>query len=130
MRILLGVSALIEFVAGLAIMTAPSPTARLLLGTPLEGPSAAAVAGVAGAALLALAVACGLAWGDEHGMAAGRVVAAMLVYNLAVTAVLVSSGLGPPPHGVALWPAVLLHAALAVWCVACLRGRATGPSRV
>ena len=30
------------------------------------------------------------------------------------------------PYGIALWPAVGLHTALAVWCVVCLRGKPRG----
>lgn len=130
MKTLLGVTALIELAAGLVLLAAPSSAVRLLLGEALDGPASIAVGRIAGAALLTLAVACGLARRDAQGLAARGVVAAMLVYNLAVAAVLVSSGLGSPPHGVALWPAVALHGALAVWCLACLRGGAAGRTPV
>jgi hypothetical protein len=45
----------------------------------------------------------------------------MLVYNLVVAAVLVHASLGFRLSGIGLWPAVVLHLALAAWCIACLR---------
>jgi hypothetical protein len=54
-------------------------------------------------------------------------IAAMLLYNVATAAALAFAGIGLRLHGIALWPAVVLHAAMAVWCVACLR---RGPTNV
>ena len=55
---LLKLTALIEAATGLGLIAAPSVVVRLLLGSPL-GTSAAVMLGrVAGAALLALGVAC------------------------------------------------------------------------
>jgi hypothetical protein len=76
------------------------------------------VARVGGAGLLALGVACWLARGDTEGAAARGVISAMTVYNLGAAAVLAYAGIGFALHGVALWPAVVLHAAMAAWCVA------------
>ncbi len=46
----------------------------------------------------------------------------MLLYNVAAVAVLTFAGLGLRLHGVALlWPAVILHAVMAVCCAGCLR---------
>jgi len=71
--------------------------------------------------LLSLGIACWLARNDEQSRAATGLIAAMLLYNTAVAAVLVYAGIGLRLAGVGTWPAVLLHAALAVWCLACLR---------
>jgi len=78
------------------------------------------VARVAGAALLALGIACGTVPVDERGRAALALIVPMLVYNLAVAALLVHAHFGLELSGIGLWPAVVVHAALAVWCVACL----------
>lgn len=45
----------------------------------------------------------------------------MVVYNVAAAAILTLAGLGAGPAGIALWPAVVLHAALALWCLTSLR---------
>jgi hypothetical protein len=45
----------------------------------------------------------------------------MLTYNVAVAAVLAAAGIRYAPVGMALWPAVIAHCLLAVWCVASLR---------
>jgi len=76
---------------------------------------------VAGGALLALGVACWLARDDTQSRAARGLVAAMLIYNIAVAAFLAYSGLGLGLHGVTLWPVVIVHAVMAAWCAGCLR---------
>jgi len=42
----------------------------------------------------------------------------MLLYNVAVVAVLVLAWTGLGPVGIGFWPVVLTHAGVAVWCVA------------
>jgi hypothetical protein len=116
------VTAVIEMGAGLALLCCPSATVALLVGgAPLEAPTAWTVARVGGAGLLSLGVACWLARGDSQSRAARGLVAAILLYDVAAVAILAFAGIGFGLHGVALWPAVVLHAAMAVWCVACLR---------
>ena len=45
----------------------------------------------------------------------------MVLYNLGVVLILGAAGLQSRPVGIALWPAVILHAAMGVWCLASLR---------
>ena len=121
MNRLLKLTAIIELATGLGLMAVPSVVVRLLLGSPLDISAAGILGRVAGAALLALGVACWLARDDTQSRASRGLVVAMLMYNIVATAVLAFAGIGLGLHGVALWPAVVLHAAMAVWCVACLR---------
>jgi Kef-type K+ transport system membrane component KefB len=123
MKTLHTVNAIIELGAGLALLSFPSPVVALLLGSPLEIPTGLSVARVCGAGLLSLGVACWLARDDSESRAARGLVAAMLLYDLAAVAVLAFAGFGFGLHGVALWPPVILHAVMTVWCVACLRRR-------
>ncbi len=46
----------------------------------------------------------------------------MVLYNLGASIVLGADGIGSQPVGIALWPAVVLHAAMTVWCIASLLG--------
>ncbi len=122
MNHLLKLTAIIEASTGLGLLAVPSVVVRLLLGSPLGTSAAVMLARVAGAALLALGVACWLARDDTQSRATRGLVVAMLMYNIAATAVLAFAGIGLGLHGVVLWPAVVLHAAMGAWCVACLRG--------
>jgi hypothetical protein len=72
---------------------------------------------VAGAALLSLGIA---SWLERSGPAPGGLIAGLLVYNASVASLLVYAGLGLDMAGVALWPAVGLHAVMAGWCTACV----------
>jgi Kef-type K+ transport system membrane component KefB len=115
---------MIELGAGLALLCVPSVTAVLLLGEQLVEPVALAVARVAGVALLTLGVACWLASRDTGSRAARGLVAAMVIYNLGATIILATAGILSHLFGVALWPAVAVHLAMAIWCiVSVLNGR-------
>jgi len=70
--------------------------------------------------LLALGVACWLARDDTQSRATRGLVVAMLIYSIAATAFLAFAGIGLGLHGVALWPAVVLHAVMTIWCITTL----------
>jgi amino acid permease len=120
---LLSVTGALEAATGLVLLVAPSMLVELLLGAAPGTPSGVTVSRVAGVALLALGVACWLAREDAAGRAAKGLVAAMLLYNVAVVAILVLAWTSQGLFGIALWPVVLAHAALAAWCAACLSTR-------
>ena len=120
-------TAVIEAGIGLALLCLPSAVVELLLGAPLETPVALAMARVGGVALLTLGVACWLARDDRYSPAARGLVAALVLYNLGVAVILGAAGVRSLPVGIVLWPAaVVLHIAMAVWCVINLLGWKTG----
>jgi multisubunit Na+/H+ antiporter MnhC subunit len=108
----LAVTAAIEAGAGLCLVAAPNLVVRLLLGADISG-AAVPLGRVAGFALLALGLACWLA----RGRAASEWVIAMLLYNCGVVVVLGMASAVTGMTGVLLWPAVALHAAMAVWSI-------------
>jgi hypothetical protein len=113
-------TAVIELGAGLALLCFPSVTVALLLGAPLEASAALTVARVGGTGLLTLGIACWLARGDTQSPAARGLVTAMVLYNLGAVVILGAAGIRSQPVGIALWPAVVLHAAMTVWCIVSL----------
>ena len=117
------VTAVIEAGAGLALMTWPSAAVMLLLGSSLDTPAGLILGRVAGAALLALGVACWLARRDAESPSAAGLIVAMLLYNSTTVLFLAIANIGSGLVGIALWPAVALHAAMAVWCIAHVRSR-------
>ena len=114
-RKLLIVTALVETPIGLMLLVSPALVVPFLLGASLDAPAALVVARVAGAALLSLGGACWLARDDGPSLALRALIAAMLLYNCAAAAVLAHAGAVVGLVGVLMWPAVALHAALAIW---------------
>ena len=128
-RKLLIVTTLVETPIGVMLLLSPSLVARFLLGGSLDAPAALIVGRIAGAALLSLGGACWLARDEGPSRARRGLVAAMLLYNSVAVAVLASAGAGVRLVGVLMWPAVALHAVLALWCIACLRAGPVNTSR-
>jgi len=120
-RTLLVVTAVVETPIGVMLLISPALVVMFLLGASLDAPAALVVARMAGAALLSLGGACWLARDDGPSRARRGLIGAMLLYNGAAFAVLANAGAGMKLVGVLTWPAVALHAALAVWCIASLR---------
>jgi hypothetical protein len=118
---LLTVTAVIEVGTGMAMAIAPSWPVSLLIGSALDTPAALTVGRVAGTSLLSLGVACWMAREDEQSRATRGLIAAMLIYDAGVVALLAHAGLVLGLSGPGLWPAILLHAVMAVWCLASLR---------
>jgi hypothetical protein len=120
MKRLLTLTAILEAATGLGLIAVPILVVGLLFGAELIGVSIP-VARVTGIALIALGVACWLARSDTQSRAAEGLVVAMLLYNVGTVAVLTFAGAGLRLQGMLLWPAVVLHAVMAVWCAGCLR---------
>jgi hypothetical protein len=123
MKTLLDITAFVEVGAGLGLLCCPSAVADLLLRSPLYAPASVILERVTGAALLSLGVACWLSSGDAHSRAARGLVTAMLLYNVTVAALLAFAAIVLNLVGIALWPAVVVHAAMAGWCISSLTTR-------
>lgn len=104
-------AAIVEVGTGLALMVDPAIVAALLLGADLPAVGAV-LARCFGIALIALGLAC---WPKpqraEHNSPAFR---AMLTYNSAIALYLAYLGTLGHLRGVLLWPAVALHAVVAL----------------
>jgi len=120
-RSLFTATALIEAGAGLSLLISPAFATWLLLGVRTPSPEALVVGRVAGAALLAIGVACWFARDDRGGRAQHGLLWAVLLYNIGACAVLAFAGSMLSAAGVALWPGVCLHAGMAVWCALNIR---------
>ena len=101
---LLAIASIAEAATGLALLVVPSLVGRLLLGAELSGVSIP-VARVTGIALIALAVACWPGCTSLCGMLTYNALAALYFLYLAIR----GHWVGP-----LLWPAVALHAVLAI----------------
>ena len=118
MKSFLTLTALFEGTTGLVLAIAPSLFVSLLLGTSLTDPSAILIGRLAGAALITIGLACWISRNDTQSSVMAKV---MIVYNVLATLLLVYAALVERISGVALWPAVLLHLGLLLWCLSTLR---------
>jgi hypothetical protein len=119
---LLIVTAVVEVGTGIALLIAPSWVVALLVGDGLTLPQSFVLGRITGAALISTGAVCWLArMGESHEQQA--LINGLLIYNLAVPALLLHAAIAVRLRGVALWPVVVLHVGLAIWCMLCLRRR-------
>jgi hypothetical protein len=116
----LTVTAVVETGAGVALLTLPSAVVELLCGMTTTSPETLTLGRILGAALVAVGIACWVGRNDPGYAVKVGLMAAALLYNVAVALLLSYGGVTLNLTGVLLWPAVAVHTALAVWCLACL----------
>ena len=116
MKALLIVTAFFEGVTGLGLLLVPNVVVTVLLGVQVDTPVGFIAARLAGAAILSLAIACWQARNSERGGAATGIVAGMLFYNVAAALILVYAGMRLELRSEFLWPAIVVHLVLALWC--------------
>jgi hypothetical protein len=114
------VTAFVETATGLLLLAWPALVFVLLLGWRQAAPETLLIGRVAGAAVVSIGMASWPARHDARTPAQLGVLAGLLTYNVLAALLLAFAGAGLKMAGVLLWPAVVYHAALATWCVACL----------
>ena len=119
-KLFLSVTAVVEAATGLCLLILPAVLLAILLGLDNAAAAAIFVGRLAGAALLAIGVASWMAKIDGRTPAQLGLLTGILVYNAAAALLLAYAGAVLKMVGVLLWPAVILHAILAVWCFRCL----------
>jgi len=114
------VTATIEFLTALALVVALTFTVSLLLGASLNEAAAIVVARVAGVVLVTVSIACWYARNDIQSRTASGLLIAMLFYNVAIIFLFAYAAFASSLNGVGTYPAILVHAAMAGWCITCL----------
>ena len=109
MKRVLVFAAVVEIATGVALLLVPSLAGQWLLGAEISG-VALTVARVTGIALIAFGIAC---W-------PGTPLIGMSIYSAAVALYLGWVGVAGGPTGPLLWPAVVVHAIVAVLLVRAL----------
>jgi hypothetical protein len=116
--LILGLFAGLECATGIGLFLAPGVVIGLLFGQFQPAPESLLLARLGGAALLTIGVA---SWGartfDKSPASFGLLIGITL-YNGLATVVLAYGALGLNMRGILIWPAVLIHTALLVWCLA------------
>ena len=110
-RKILTVAALVEMATGFALMVAPALVARLLLSSSVL-PQGIAIARIAGVALLAFGLAC--CQSPKQPGNRPEVFGAMLLYNTLIASYLAFLGVARHVDALLLWPAVVVHAGVAL----------------
>jgi hypothetical protein len=120
-KLLLFITAYVEVTTGLCLLFFPTVLFAVLLGLDHTTADTMFVGRLAGAALLAIGISSWMARIDTQTPAQRGLLAGILIYNAAATLLLAYSGAVLKMIGVLLWPAVVIHAVLAVWCFGCLQ---------
>ncbi|MEQ1586024.1 MAG: hypothetical protein ABL895_09115 [Cyclobacteriaceae bacterium] len=119
MKTLLTITAIFEGITGLSLIIIPTIFVAVLLGIPPTESIGILVCRLTGIALLSLAIIC---WSYRKEMEVTGIIKALLFYNIAASALLVYASM-TGFTGLGIWPATLIHAGMAVWCVKSIENR-------
>jgi hypothetical protein len=117
---LLIATALGEGGIALLLLIWPPVPQWLLLGKSEMSSEALFFARIAGAALLAFGISCWAGRNQHNHRTQQGLLVGALIYDVAAALILADAGWFLKLAGIVLWPAVILHGALAIWCVACM----------
>jgi hypothetical protein len=120
-KLFLSVTTFVEAATGLCLLILPGVLLTVLLGLNQATVDVIFVGRLTGAALLAIGIASWIARTDTRTPSQVGLLIGILIYNLAATVLLAFAGSILAMMGILLWPAVVLHAILAVWCFRCLQ---------
>ena len=112
---LLTLTTVLEGSTGLIIIIAPEPVVSMLLGAELNESTGIFMSRLTGVSLVTLSIFC---WSQRNGQrddAIGRT-KALLFYNIAAAVLLIVAWISGF-RGLGIWPASLLHAGMALWCI-------------
>jgi len=129
-KLFLSVTAFAEAATGLCLLILPAVLFAVLLGLDHATVDVIFIGRLAGAALLAIGIASWVARTDTRTPAQIGLLAGILSYNAAATLLLAYAGAVLKMMGVLLWPAVAIHAILAVWCFICLQPERNGDKTI
>ena len=116
-RILLRVTGLLEGATALGFLLSPAVPVELLFGRQPDAVIEPLLGRVLGASLLSLAMICWWAGDDQGSRATSIVVGSMAIYDIAAVVILLYARRTFKLSGIALGPAVFVHAGLAAWSV-------------
>jgi hypothetical protein len=115
-----------EGATGLFLLLLPSVPLALLIGVQSAAIETILVSRLAGVALIAIGIACWFARNDYTHSADCGLLTGLLIYNVGAAGLLAYAGAALNLVGLALWPAVVLHAGLAIWCIFCFSVKPRG----
>ena len=120
-KLFLSVTAFVEVATGLCLLILPAFLFAVLLGLDRAAVDTIFIGRLAGAALLAIGIASWMARTDTRTRAQLGLLTGILIYNVTASALLAYAGAVLKMVGALLWPAVAIHAILALWCFSCLQ---------
>ncbi len=113
-----------EVAVGIGFLLAPGVVLVGLLGIEQAPTETVLVGRITGTAVLGIGVASWLMRNDTSQAAQRSLITGITVYTIAAAVLLIYAGVSANMVGIMLWPGAIFHAALAVWCFACLAGSA------
>ncbi|HSZ32535.1 MAG TPA: hypothetical protein VK772_04450 [Puia sp.] len=111
-------TAIVEAITGLGLIFVPATVAHILLGAELAGTLSVVLAMVGGAAICSIAL---LSWLSRSGIPARFSLPVLLLYNIAVSLILLYATLEFGYHGIPIYGVIIFHLFQSLLCVVFLK---------